>query len=258
MFLDNQELSRFLSWFKFRIPMDGYVGVEREHFLLSKDGRFMPSSRSFLSVINNPRWTYELSACQVESRTRPRRDLPAIQLELLENANSGAKAAESLGLHLVNQEVGNADMSLEVYPDPRYLKIVPALSREKLEAACRVTGTHLHLGVKNMAQALAVYNSLIGYVEEFCSIGDHSRGERLRLYKTMAINWQPPRYRDAKDLFETARVQGFAQNPRNCWHLMRISIHGTVELRMFGVTDYVDEIFYWISRVMAILHGNGV
>lgn len=250
--MNQKELADFLARFKFVESMNGYVGIEREHFLVSPSGEFSPRSGEFLRLINDPRWTYELSACQVESRTKPKRDSSAIKMELLENANNGERVAKKLGLRLVNQEVGSADMSLDVYPDARYLEIVRTIPRERLEAACRVTGTHLHLGARDMNQAILVYNALIPHLEEFCRIGDHSNRERLRLYKTMATKWQPIVYESAEHFFEIALQDGFAENPRNCWQLIRISTHGTIELRMFGVMDHVDEIIWWISKIKHI------
>lgn len=247
--MKQTELANFLARFKFTRSMSGYVGIEREHFLVSQTDELVPRSVEFLQLINDLRWTYELSACQVESRTRPQKDLSAIKLELLENVNNGKKTAEKLGLCLVNQEIGNANIPLDVYPDPRYLEIVRTIPRERLEAACRVTGTHLHLGVKNIEHALLVYNSLIPHFETFCRLGNHSSGERLRLYKTMAIKWRPIVHESVEHFFEIASQDGFVTNPRNCWQLIRISVHGTIELRMFGVTNHVDEILWWVSQV---------
>lgn len=247
--MKQTELADFLARFKFMKSMNGYVGIEREHFLVSQTGELVPRSVEFLQFINDSRWTYELSACQVESRTRPQKDLSAMKLELLENTNNGERVAENLGLCLVNQEVGDARMSLDVYPDPRYLEIVRTITQERLEAACRVTGIHLHLGVKNMEHALLVYNSLIPHLEMFCRLGNHSNGERLKLYKTMAIKWLPIVYEGVEHFFEIASRDGFVTNPRNCWQLIRISVHGTIELRMFGATDHADEILWWVSQV---------
>lgn len=250
-------LRDFLARFKFRASKSGFIGIEREHFLVKPNGVFIPASDKFLELINDPRWTYELSACQVESRTTPKRDASAISLELLENANNGATIAKQLGLRLINKEVGDENMPLDVFPDARYLEIVRTIPRDKLEAACRVTGTHIHFGVKNITHALSVYNALIPCLDELCRIGDHSNGERLKLYRTMATRWQPIAYENAEHFFETALADGFSENPRNCWHLIRISIHGTIELRMFGVTDHIDEIIDWISHVRSLLKKAG-
>lgn len=40
---------------------------------------------------------------------------------------------------------------------------------------------------------------------------------------------------------------------RNCWYLIRISIQGTVELRMFDVTEDIEEIISWVSVLQLIL-----
>ena len=144
-------------------------------------------------------------------------------------------------------------MPLDVYPEPRYLKIVKNITKERLKAACRVTGTHIHLGMTDIESAIQTANYLRKYIEYLSNLGDHSKGERLKLYKTMATDWYPPLYKNSKHFFEVAVQKGFVDNPRNCWHLIRISIHGTVELRMFGVTENIEEITDWVSIIRSIL-----
>ena len=248
----QEDRARFLSRFKFDKRKGGFVGIEREHFLAIGDN-LVPIAKDFLEARKDNRWTYELSACQAEVRTRPKQSQDAVKLELLENWNNGQARAAGIGVILINQEVGPSNMPLTVYPDPRYLEIVAQISQERLAAACRVTGTHIHLGMRSMDEAIDCYNALIFSLEYLSILGDHSGGERLRLYKLMAKNWEPPHYRDINHFLEVARINGFDNNPRNCWHLVRISKHGTVELRMFGVTDYVDEIIYWISSIKELI-----
>jgi len=252
----KNNIKDFLSKFSFKPEMAGFIGVEREQFLVSlTDGVCMPQSKKFLDAIANNSWTYELSACQVESRTSPQIDSSAIKVELLANENMGSKVAGKLGLKLLNQEVANVDMPLDVYPNPRYLEIVKTISEERLRAACRVAGIHIHVGARDIGHAIAVNNLLVPHLDTFCSIGDHSSGERLRLYRTMAKNWQPVTYQSPEHLFEVAQSENFTDNPRNCWKLIRISIHGTVELRTFGSTDDVDEILEWVSLIKSITKG---
>ena len=250
----NGDIATFLNQFSFRPELVGCIGTEREQFLISpKDGTSAPRSAEFLDMIKDPQWTYELSACQVESRTRPYRELSAIEHELLVNENRGETVVKQLGLWLINREVGDADMSLEVYPDPRYKNIVSTISKERLSAACRVTGTHIHIGARDLLHALALHNAILPYFDFLCRLGDHSDGERLRLYKAMAVNWEPVAYRNPEHLFEIASAEGFADNPRNCWKLMRVSIHGTVELRMLGSANHVQEILDWIQFLKTII-----
>ena len=246
----------FTSRFSFNPNLVGYMGIEREHFLISAaDNNYTPQSAKFLKAIRNSLWTYELSACQVESRTRPQVDLAAIEMGLLANENIGKKISRKLGLILLDQEVAEINMPLNVYPNPRYLKIARNIPVETLRAACRVAGTHVHIGVSDLVRAIAINNLLVPHFDALCSLGDHSSGERLRLYKTMATNWRPMLYRNPEHLFEVAEAESFTDNPRNCWKLIRISIHGTVELRMFGSTNDIDEILEWVSFIKSIIKG---
>ena len=182
-------------------------------------------------------------------------DESSIKLELLKNDNVGNLVAKKLGLKLTCVEVAPENMTLEVYPDKRYLEIKKHISKERLSAACRVTGTHLHIGVRDMNEAIKTHNALVPHLGTLCKLGDHSKGERIRLYKEMAQNWQPIAYKDQLHFFQIAKEQGFTDNLRNCYHLIRISRHGTVELRMFGVTKNIDEVLSWISFVRKILKG---
>jgi len=254
--MSQSALKAFLSHFKFQPERNGCIGIERERFLFA-NGALQPRSAEFLHRIGKPAWTYELSACQVEDRTQPSESLQLIKLNLLSNDSDGWWAVMAIGCELVACEVGPADMSLDVYPDQRYLEIVRAISVERLQAACRVAGTHIHIGTRNIEHALDVYHALREQLTTLCELGDHSNGERLALYRAMAIDWQPPRYENIEHFFGTARVGGFDLNLRNCWHLIRITPHGTVECRMFGMTPHVDETLEWVTRVRSISNGKG-
>ncbi|OGL95676.1 hypothetical protein A2348_00015 [Candidatus Uhrbacteria bacterium RIFOXYB12_FULL_58_10] len=259
-----------LSRVNFDPSLREHFGVEREFFLKqfkyvgdcgfgwgpywTHDYRIVPRSSDFLSTVNDPAWTYELSACQVEHRTDPSREITDIRDALTSGLDRGHLAAKSLDLRLEAIEVAARDMPLDVYPhDARYASIAAALPERVLSAACRVAGTHLHVGCASPEEALAVHNALVPHLNPLIALGDHSRGERIELYKMMARNWQPPAYASREHFDAVAREQGFATNLRDCWHLIRISGHGTVELRMFGVTNNVDEIINWILVVRGIL-----
>ncbi len=242
-------MREFLSKFAFDPNLRRAVGVEREFFLAEPWGNPMPVARKFLTDVNDPAWTYELSACQVEHRTRPHKSSRLIKADL-DFGTAQGKAVTVIVPRLVALEVGPEDMPLDVYPDPRYLEIAKSIPRETLLAACRVTGTHIHIGVGSIEEAVDYHNRLRERLEDFCRLGDHSAGERLRIYKIMAKDWMPPRYDSVEHFHETARAGGFEENPRNCWHLIRISRHGTVELRMFGMTADNDEIVHWAEAAL--------
>lgn len=254
--MKTPDLKEFLSKFKFEEKFKGCFGVERERFLIDGQKKLSPRAEEFLKLIRDDAWTYELSACQVEDRTCPSRDLRDIFQNLASNTAAGEKTAKLIGLGLKSLEVASPDMPLDVYPDERYRKIVKNISPEKLLAASRVTGTHVHVGVSSIEEAIEVYNLLRLEIDRLIKMGDHSSGLRLELYKTMALNWEPPFYRNISDFYDVALKEGFLDNPRNCWHLIRISRHGTVECRVFGSTDLEEEIVEWVSAIKSII-GNG-
>ncbi|HPF95422.1 MAG: hypothetical protein KC582_01670 [Candidatus Magasanikbacteria bacterium] len=240
----------FFSQFRFNPVLAGAYGVEREFFLTDAHGIPVPRSQEFLARVQDPAWTYELSACQVEHRTAPEHSITKI-LSNLQIADAQARrTAMLMGADIVALEVAQEDMSIEIYPDNnRYKKLVKHLPKEMLRAACRVAGIHIHRGAKDLDDAISMYNNIVKCLEDFIKMGDHSQGERLRLYRQMAPNWSPPQYTSRDHFFEVACEQGFVNNPRNCWHLVRISQHGTVELRMFGMTNDLSRIHQWISVI---------
>jgi len=225
----------FLDQFRFNPKLAGYIGVERERFLVDARENIVPRAKDFLEAIKDLKWTYELSACQVEDRTAPRKTIAGIISELNRNDEAAKKILATLDLNFSPLEVAPDSLPDEIYPDPRYLKIASRISAEQRRAAMRVAGTHVHIGTRDIIQAIAIYNRLRVHLNTLSHFGDHSDGERLRLYKAMAKNWYPPPIKNVQHFFDLACEQGFITSPRSCYWLIRISIHGTVELRMFGV-----------------------
>lgn len=243
----------FLSQYNFNASLTGAIGIESEYFLTNGSKMPIGKSPAFLKLINDETWTYELSACQVEHRSTPDRATSDILKQIALGRLRGAAVAEQIGTRLKVLELAPQDMPLDVYPhDERYSGIVASISKEELIAACRVAGTHFHIGVRNIEEAIVLHNALAENLDKFIDMGDHTNGERIQLYKIMAKNWQPPRYESVDHLQAVAKEQGFEDKLRNCWHLIRISFHGTVEMRMFGISDSVEEVAPWIEAVREV------
>jgi gamma-glutamyl:cysteine ligase YbdK (ATP-grasp superfamily) len=230
----------FSSLFSFDRTKALFIGMERECFLARK-GVIVPEAYRMLKYLGDGSgkgsFGYELSACQFEDRVGPCL-IDHLGREIEKNETVLAVAEKGLELERLFCEVAPVDMPLDVYPDPtgRYRSITEKMSKEILLAACRVAGIHFHVGMPDQETALRVYNQVIGYHGELCTDGDRSRGERLSLYGMMAKSSAPVAYRDWFSFYEYAEESGFADDPRRCWHLIRISIHGTIEFRMFGST----------------------
>jgi carboxylate-amine ligase len=249
-------MQSFLARFRFDPSLHGYFGVEREFFLCDPATN-MPVSRAsvFLDGINDSAWTYELSLCQVEHRTTPATAKDAILAHLRGGTDAGRRRAVTIDCELRALEVAPETMPLDVYPDARYFALRETLPPDVLRAACRVAGTHIHIGVRSIAEAIAVSNALRPHIDWLANLGDHSAGERRRLYSKMSKTWEPPQYESPEHFFAVARARDFADNPRNCYDAIRISTHGTVEVRAFGMTDNAEETLAWVEAIRTLIRG---
>lgn len=238
----------FLGRFGFCENKAFLVGIERECFL-TRGGEISPIAPKVLSILGiSERFGYELSACQLEDRIGPCRIEDAMS-ELMKNEEDIKKAEREIDFGRLFTEVASKGMSLDVYPDPtgRYQKIIQGMPEHILSAACRVTGTHIHIGMPDHKTALRVYNQVIKSLDGLCELGDGSAGERLGLYKMMAPKFQSPHYESWETFYKEAIREGFVLDPRKCWNLIRISTHGTIEFRMFGSTSDLEKIVSWAS-----------
>jgi hypothetical protein len=243
------------------------VGVEREHFIVDRNGHIAPLAARVLEHIHVHGWGrrwgalgrrlqidpgnmvgYELSACQIETRTRPV-ELEDLKRELTWQDREINRSVHELSLGLLNIEVAPDDMPLDVYPDPtgRYAAISAGMSHEVLLAACQVAGTHVHIGMPDHETVLRVYNSVIRRTRKLIRLGDGSHGRRVAIYRKVKPDPTPLPFEDWDSFYQVAQEGGFAEDPRSCWTWIRISRHGTIEFRMFGATPSLDRIFKWAS-----------
>ena len=240
-----QQLFRFFPEHAFKF------GIEREFFLADREGNIVPRAKSVYEALYaewGDLFTYELSACQIESRT----EIVTAESLLSHLADCEGKLDSvlcTLELQKLYMEVAPENMLLEVYPDPsgRYAALKAAMPKDVLLAACRVAGTHIHIGMPDSATALRVYNRVITHCDSLCQLGDSSSGLRLAIYKKVAPTCHPLPYESWEHFYQVARKEGFAENPRNCWTLIRLTKHGTIEFRMFGVTKSLSLIVTWAN-----------
>lgn len=252
-----QTVQQFFSQFSFDPARRLYLGVEVEYALVDPlSGLLVPQSPAVLSVLRDDEFTYELSACQVEHRAGPVASVVELRARLARGQASLRQATRDVGLVFRAMPVAPEGMSLAVYPDERYVqRVVPCLSRLQLEAACRVMGTHIHVGVGSAEEALAVYQACVRLMPRLLRMCGSENMERLRLYRVVAPKCDPPLYASLVEWYAAACALSFADDPRNCWHLIRISRHGTVELRLFPATANLEQIACWAVAVQELARG---
>lgn len=238
----------FRAMFKFNPEYAGKVGIERECFLTDSEGSIRPLAPLALASMNgsSSNFGYELSACQLEDRIGPC-DVDQARTELQKNDQSIKKMMRTTGFGILRTEVAPESMPLDVYPDPkgRYQRITQNMPLEILRAACRVAGTHIHVGMPDAETALQVYNKVIPQLPQLIKLGDSSNGERLRIYKVMAPNFQPVPYESWKEFHSYAAEHKYDSDPRSLYHFIRISVHGTIEFRVFGAHPSSEVVAVW-------------
>ena len=240
---------QFVSQFKFNPALAGLVGVEREGFTLKGDA-IRPLAPVVLAELKgDERFGYELSACQLEDRIGP---CPVVEVEdqFKEHDRILSALEKQIGFTRAYIEVAPSDMPLDVYPDPsgRYQRVTKNMPHHVLLAACRVAGVHVHVGMPDPETAMQVYHRAVRHLKKLIKMGDGSQGDRMRIYQVMAPDRTPERYpRGWQDFHEYAIAKGFESDPRSCWHLIRISVHGTIEFRMFGSTSDNAKIAQWAA-----------
>lgn len=243
----------FRNLFQFDPTKALFVGVEQECFLTDASGMILPLAPRIIAGLPKretstpyPQYGYELSACQLEYKVGPC-SFDHLHAHLMRLEGEFGVYEKELGFKRLHSEVGHEDMPLDVYPDPsrRYQEIVKTMPRHVLLAACRVIGTHVHVGMLNHETAMKVYNHVIKKCDWLCFRGNGSFGERLDIYRIVSPDCDPLPYKNWADFYHTACAKGFDKDPRKCWTLIRISKHGTIEFRMFGATSSIKRVVSW-------------
>lgn len=270
----------------FNPHLSGHIGIEQEFFLI-RDDIPSPESGAFLGAIYEQAWkefegqcdwyylahahgaekmvaawTYEFSACQVEVRTQPHDTLRKISWDLRDCETQGKRAAQAIGVDLARLEVAPVNMSMTHARDDRYERLSKIIPPEVRLAAFRVAGTHFHLGMSCLEEAVEMHDALCALLPKLIAMSDHSDGDRLRLYHQV-VAWAMPEAH--VPTVGTSPIYGSTQGwlnylqttnvteLRSCWDLVRITPHGTVELRALGIGKHIEEILSWVESVHTLL-----
>ena len=130
--------------------------------------------------------------------------------------------------------------------DQRHKDIWNSISEERRLAASRVAATHVHIAVKE-EQAVRVLKACDKtLIDCLIKIGDHSDGKRTTAYKIMSqSNGIPPVFSSTEQLLSYIQKH---DGERNVWDLVRYKPStGTIEFRMFGATEDIEEIAYYVE-----------
>lgn len=258
----HKSLADFAKRFMFDPERAWRIGVERECFIVDKDRRPVPAALQVLTAIwqrcpeQRASFGYELSACQIEIRTADPVHLRDVAEKLRTQQAQLESVLRGLGHQAQYTGIGPADMATDVYPDTRYARITEYMSPTRLLAACRIIGTHIHVGMPDAETALRVYNGVIRNLHGLRIAADKTGGERMRIYAEVQPQREPVPFRDWSAMHVHAIKHGWSEDTRQNWMLVRITRFGTIEFRLFDGTDSPEEIASWARECRALCLGH--
>ncbi|MCA9364740.1 MAG: hypothetical protein KC736_02505 [Candidatus Moranbacteria bacterium] len=253
--LTPPSFEEFCGKFQFRPEHSGEIGIEQESLVL-QNGLVTPQAKHVLDHLysNGCCSAYfgpELSACQIEDRVGPV-SLADLNNHLSYNEMVLSHCVANLGLSLQRDGVGPKSMPLDVSSGARYQSIAKTLSPEQLSVACRLIGTHVHVGMPNIHSAVCAYNMAVSCFDDLVFLSGEKNLERLQLYGLMGPNTRPATFSTLHDFYFHACCHGHAHDPRKNYALIRISPHGTVEFRVFGATSNVLLVEKWARSCLSL------
>jgi len=222
----------------------GFIGCEREFFLATQEDVIVPAAHQVLALLNNTKeFSYELSACQIEYKTSPCSNLFELEKSIINLEKQCISFEKGLGLKRLLLEVAPDSMPRDIFPDQRYERFEQKKNDDQILAMLQILACHFHVGMPDYETAREVYNSLIPKIEELVTLCDHSNGKRMELYKRVTSPHHiPVPFRNIEEHYEHAVANGYDKDLKNCHSLIRITRYGTIEFRMFGAAQSLQEI----------------
>jgi len=238
-------------------------GIERERFIINAQGKIVPAIEKLLprvhqisraQGVSENLFTFELFAGQIEDRTPPCPNLEAIKEALWLNDRILLEAASDLGLAFDYSEYANEKRVLEFTVNPfneRHQQIWASISSDQRISASVVAAVHVHISATDEAAVKVLNLCREDVVNHLISIGDHSGLKRIKAYQQMAeTSGTPPIFANFSAVMEYITAHG---GEKNVWDLVRYKPSTkTVEFRMFGITQSVNEIIGYVQACLNI------
>lgn len=246
-------IAAFSNQFNFVPLKSGMIGLELEAWL-TRDGNLFPDNQRIRSGYKHTlppgvEADTELAAAQLELRSTA----PVPHRKLSEHVRLLLKAVGTL------ERDAGVDLALRGYiPNwnpaitntERYQKIAAGLSWLQLAAACSTAGLHVHIGMPDMETALRAYNRAIGALPNLME--RYASPERMTAYKRVTPFWNPVPLTNVEELYALAREQGFIEDLKRWWALVRISRFGTLEVRVADATRDIGTILAYAEACLHI------
>ena len=230
------------------------LGLEEELILLEPDS-FEPANEieSVLVAAADPRIVAEFRAAQVELVMPASPTVSSLRSEL---AAARERLVSALGGRVRLLAAGahpSSTLPVEITDRPRYRQIAarhPWVTRRALPS-----GLHIHVGLGNAEEALAVYNAARGYLPELAALAANSpffeggdtglASSRLELVEDHPRSGIPPAFASWRELawfVAWGSGGGLFDDPTYLWWDLRLRPDlGTIEFRVADAQTSLDH-----------------
>jgi glutamate---cysteine ligase / carboxylate-amine ligase len=252
------------------------VGVELElHLVDQASGELAPIASDILREIGAPHATgehptakHELFESTVEIITEVCENPDEIHADLSATLTEVRRAAERRGCTVISAGTHPFGLAREqvVSPDPRYHELIETMQWPARRLL--ICGTHIHVGVRNGARAIAMINEIKRHLPLFLALSASSpyfEGEdsglasaRTQVFEALPTAGLPPElagWDDFEVFMSTLLESGCISSIREVWWDVRPHPNfGTVEFRMCDATQTLREATALAALAQALVH----
>lgn len=265
---------------EFNSSQKSTIGVEIEFGIVDRQtGELVPASQEILDIAGadypdgeHPKAKHELFLPSIEVITgicetpdEAMRDIAGTLSEIVPALNERGLALESTGTH----PFAHWD-SLEVTPNPRYLRMVERLRWPAKRLL--IHGIHVHVGVRSAEKAIITNNVVAMYIPMLLALSTSSpfwkgrdtglKSSRTKIFEGLPTTGVPPQlasWDDFNQLLDALINAGTIESVREVWWDVRPHPNfGTIEFRMCdGITSlkeiatvaaFAQSLVTWIDR----------
>jgi glutamate---cysteine ligase / carboxylate-amine ligase len=243
------------------------VGAEEEFLLVDPDTHGLsPLSASLLAESDgDERVVGELREAQIESVTPICVSAAGVERELASVRRALGEKLRRRGWLVAAGTHPLAESPGRISPGRRYQEL--AACNPWAERFALTCGLHVHVAVSGADRALAVYNALRSYLPELVALGANApyyRGDdsglatvRPKLNACWPRSGVPPAFGSWRDVAEFAiwaRNGGACPDASQHWWDLRLSDHGTIEVRAADVQTRVEDSTAIVALVQSLVH----
>lgn len=245
------------------------VGVELELQLIDQNTKELTSGTTKIiqALNNNPHVKHELFESVIEINSKPCETIDELKTDLMKHVHILHEQAKKIGIKVAmagTHPVSNWAKQ-EISPIERYQNIV-----NKIQMPVRrmlIFGLHVHVGVGNGDEAVAINNALMDYLPHLLAMSCSSpfwakrdsgmesyRVKILETLPTTGLPFQLNSYEEYIDLVNVLKKAGTIESIREIWWDVRPHPDfGTIEVRVCDAVPLMGDVVSIAAFVQSLI-----